>query len=138
MVRIVDYLVTILFLSFSSYLIYPRSNIPYPSLYNCPLADITRLINSYAVPPSREEYRTMFGGRSHPEKTVQEKGHADEHEHEHTMSDNFEDAPLVVFWRIILQQVIGWHWYLLSHITAGPNSGTYTYLSIPEQCILGF
>ncbi|KAI1367312.1 fatty acid desaturase-domain-containing protein [Xylaria arbuscula] len=74
------------------------------------------------VPPSREEYRTMFGGRSTPEKTVPEKVHEHEHGHEHTMSDNFEDAPLVVFWRIVLQQVIGWHWYLLSHITAGPNS----------------
>ncbi|KAI0523637.1 fatty acid desaturase-domain-containing protein [Xylaria bambusicola] len=72
------------------------------------------------VPPSREEYRTMFGGRSHPEKVVKEKSHG---EHDHDMHDNFEDAPLVVFWRIVLQQVIGWHWYLLSHITAGPDSG---------------
>ncbi|KAI0429812.1 hypothetical protein F5Y09DRAFT_342250 [Xylaria sp. FL1042] len=70
------------------------------------------------VPPSREEYRTLFSGRSHVERV---KG--DESEHGHDMlNDNFEDAPFVVFWRIILQQVIGWHWYLLSHITAGPDS----------------
>ncbi|KAI1281123.1 fatty acid desaturase-domain-containing protein [Xylaria sp. FL0933] len=53
------------------------------------------------VPPSREEYRTLFSGRSHVERVKVED---DEHEHEHDMNDNFEDAPFVVFWRIILQQ----------------------------------
>ncbi|KAI1384256.1 fatty acid desaturase-domain-containing protein [Hypoxylon trugodes] len=33
-----------------------------------------------------------------------------------------EDAPVVVFLRIVLQQILGWPWYLLTHITAGPNS----------------
>ncbi|KAI1426888.1 fatty acid desaturase-domain-containing protein [Xylaria sp. FL1777] len=75
------------------------------------------------VPPSREEYRTLFSGRSHVENTSKTTSHKDEGDHGHDMhNDNFEDAPFVVFWRIILQQVIGWHWYLISHITAGPNS----------------
>lgn len=33
-----------------------------------------------------------------------------------------EDAPLVTFLRIILQQVIGFPWYLLTNITAAPTS----------------
>ncbi|CAJ2504503.1 Uu.00g118970.m01.CDS01 [Anthostomella pinea] len=33
-----------------------------------------------------------------------------------------EDAPAMVVVRIIIQQVIGWPWYLLTHITAGPES----------------
>ncbi|KAI1348141.1 fatty acid desaturase-domain-containing protein [Xylaria sp. FL0043] len=52
------------------------------------------------VPPSREEYRTLFSGRSHVERVKVED---DEHEHD-MLNDNFEDAPFVVFWRIILQQ----------------------------------
>ncbi|KAM5367872.1 hypothetical protein ACJZ2D_009783 [Fusarium nematophilum] len=32
-----------------------------------------------------------------------------------------EDAPLVLFLRIILQQVIGWNWYILSNITCPPS-----------------
>ncbi|KAI1503075.1 delta-12 fatty acid desaturas-like protein [Biscogniauxia marginata] len=57
------------------------------------------------VPPLREEYKTMFTlGKNE------------------AWDDLMEDAPVVVFLRILLQQVIGWPWYLLSHITAGPNS----------------
>ena len=33
-----------------------------------------------------------------------------------------EDSPLVTFLRIILQQVIGFPWYLLTNITAAPTS----------------
>jgi hypothetical protein len=77
-----------------------------------------------AVPPSQEEYRTLFGSRK--QKAT---GHEVEH-HDHDMHDDvYEDAPFVVFLRIVLQQVIGWYWYLLSHITAGPNSGAYLHNS---------
>ncbi|GAW20030.1 hypothetical protein ANO14919_095240 [Xylariales sp. No.14919] len=82
------------------------------------------------VPPSREEYRTLFrGSKGQNEKTLKEAIHGGESEHGQDMlTDNFEDAPFVVFLRIILQQVIGWHWYLISHITAGPNSVSRTAL----------
>ena len=33
-----------------------------------------------------------------------------------------EDAPIVVLLRILFQQLAGWPWYLITHITAGPNS----------------
>jgi bifunctional Delta-12/omega-3 fatty acid desaturase len=33
-----------------------------------------------------------------------------------------EDAPLVLFLRILLQQVIGWNWYILSNITCPPTA----------------
>ncbi|KAI1115599.1 delta-12 fatty acid desaturas-like protein [Nemania sp. NC0429] len=33
-----------------------------------------------------------------------------------------EDSPAMVSCRILLQQLLGWPWYLLSHITAGPES----------------
>ncbi|KAI8954889.1 hypothetical protein F4801DRAFT_411911 [Xylaria longipes] len=33
-----------------------------------------------------------------------------------------EDSPLVISCRILLQQLLGWPWYLLTHITAGPES----------------
>ena len=33
-----------------------------------------------------------------------------------------EDAPIVTLLRIVLQQVIGWPWYLLVNITAAPTS----------------
>lgn len=33
-----------------------------------------------------------------------------------------EDSPIVTFLRIIVQQVIGWPWYLLTNITAAPSS----------------
>ncbi|KAI1338333.1 fatty acid desaturase-domain-containing protein [Xylariaceae sp. FL0016] len=55
------------------------------------------------VPPTRDEYGELFRGKVDLDELV-------------------EDAPVVVLLRIILQQVIGWPWYLLTHITAGPNS----------------
>ncbi|KAI0479447.1 delta-12 fatty acid desaturas-like protein [Xylariaceae sp. FL0804] len=33
-----------------------------------------------------------------------------------------EDSPILVSGRIICQQIFGWPWYLLTHITAGPKS----------------
>ncbi|KAI1881384.1 hypothetical protein JX265_000210 [Neoarthrinium moseri] len=55
------------------------------------------------VPPMRQEYSELFRGRVDLDHLV-------------------EDAPVVVLLRIIFQQAIGWPWYLLTHITAGPNS----------------
>jgi hypothetical protein len=57
------------------------------------------------VPPTRTEYRELFRGEVRVD-------------FDHAV----EDAPLVVLLRIVLQEVIGWPWYLLTHITAGPNS----------------
>lgn len=58
------------------------------------------------VPPLYKEYGRVFGNHT---------GRSD-------WDDMMEDAPIVVFLRILLQQLIGWPWYLLSHITAGSNS----------------
>lgn len=33
-----------------------------------------------------------------------------------------EDSPIIIFLRIILQQLVGWPWYLLTNITAAPSS----------------
>ena len=55
------------------------------------------------VPPHRDEYKELLKGKVDMEHMV-------------------EDAPLVVFLRIVLQQVIGFPYYLLTHITAAPNS----------------
>jgi bifunctional Delta-12/omega-3 fatty acid desaturase len=55
------------------------------------------------VPPMREEYKELFRGKIDLDHLV-------------------EDVPLVVLLRIVFQQAIGWPWYLLTHITAGPNS----------------
>lgn len=55
------------------------------------------------VPPMRDEYTELFRGKIDLEHLV-------------------EDAPLYVLTRIVFQQAIGWPWYLLTHITAGPNS----------------
>ncbi|KAI8624306.1 fatty acid desaturase-domain-containing protein [Xylariaceae sp. FL1651] len=77
------------------------------------------------VPPSREEYHTMFGQASVRNREVAKRvgdGNIGEEEPERLLDEILEDAPFVVFLRIVLQQVIGWHWYLLSHITAGPES----------------
>lgn len=38
------------------------------------------------------------------------------------LNDIGEDAPIVLFCRIILQQAIGWNWYILSNITAPPGA----------------
>ncbi|KAI1814688.1 fatty acid desaturase-domain-containing protein [Poronia punctata] len=69
------------------------------------------------VPPCRDEYQTLFGGSKRRLKEEEE-----EEEEEEEKEDMLEDAPIVVFLRIVLQQVVGWYWYLLCHITAGPNS----------------
>ncbi|KAI1326234.1 fatty acid desaturase-domain-containing protein [Xylariaceae sp. FL0255] len=75
------------------------------------------------VPPSREEYRTMFGRSStRGREAIKAAAAADGKETHIHEDDVFEDAPFVVLMRIVLQQLIGWHWYLLTHITAGPDS----------------
>ncbi|KAI0467000.1 delta-12 fatty acid desaturas-like protein [Xylaria cf. heliscus] len=49
-------------------------------------------------------------------------------EYEHTHAGQVawdhlgEDSPIVVSSRILVQQLLGWPWYLLTHITAGPQS----------------
>ncbi|KAI0024877.1 fatty acid desaturase-domain-containing protein [Xylariomycetidae sp. FL0641] len=55
------------------------------------------------VPPARTEYRELLRGKI-------------------DLDHMAEDAPVVVFLRILLQQLIGWPWYLWTHITAGPDS----------------
>ncbi|ORY65516.1 fatty acid desaturase-domain-containing protein [Pseudomassariella vexata] len=55
------------------------------------------------VPPLRQEYSELFRSKIH-------------------LDDMIEDAPVVVLLRIVIQQVIGWPWYLLTHITAAPES----------------
>lgn len=57
------------------------------------------------VPPQRGEYSKQI------------RAAAD------TLEDVGQDAPLVLFLRIILQQVIGWNWYIISNITC-PSSAT--------------
>ena len=56
------------------------------------------------VPPQRHEYARRIGVAL---EKVEEVG---------------EDAPVVLFLRIILQQLIGWNWYILSNITAPESS----------------
>ncbi|KAJ5117154.1 hypothetical protein N7448_004099 [Penicillium atrosanguineum] len=51
------------------------------------------------VPPRRGDYAEKIG---HAAEMLEEVG---------------QDAPLVLFLRIILQQTIGWNWYILSNIT---------------------
>jgi fatty acid desaturase len=55
------------------------------------------------VPPQRNEYARSIGMAL---EKIDEVG---------------EDAPVVLFFRIILQQLIGWNWYILSNITT-PNT----------------
>ncbi|TGJ80134.1 hypothetical protein E0Z10_g8632 [Xylaria hypoxylon] len=58
------------------------------------------------VPPSREEYRTLFrGSKGNGENTIQETSNEKESEHKHDMNDNFEDAPFVVLLRIQVRTV---------------------------------
>jgi hypothetical protein len=38
------------------------------------------------------------------------------------LADLGEDAPIVLLVRIILQQAIGWNWYILTNITASPGA----------------
>ena len=56
------------------------------------------------VPPQREEYASTLGFDVN------------------RLEELTEDAPIVTFLRIILQQVIGWPWYLLTNITASDTS----------------
>lgn len=56
------------------------------------------------VPPSRSVYAQKIG---HARDTLDEVG---------------QDAPLVLFLRILLQQAIGWNWYILSNITCPPSA----------------
>ncbi|KAK8119054.1 uncharacterized protein PG998_003680 [Apiospora kogelbergensis] len=55
------------------------------------------------VPPLRDEYQELFRGQIEIDHMI-------------------EDAPIVVLLRILFQQLVGWPWYLVTHITAGPNS----------------
>ncbi|RYP63240.1 hypothetical protein DL771_009365 [Monosporascus sp. 5C6A] len=55
------------------------------------------------VPPGRHEYAAKIG------KAVE------------ILDEVGQDAPLVLFLRIILQQAIGWNWYILTNITC-PSS----------------
>lgn len=41
---------------------------------------------------------------------------------EHGLDELIADAPAVTFLRIVLQQTIGWPWYLITNITAGRDS----------------
>ncbi|KAK2595804.1 hypothetical protein QQS21_006567 [Conoideocrella luteorostrata] len=56
------------------------------------------------VPPGRAEYAAKIGQMV---ETLDEVG---------------QDAPLVLFLRILLQQVIGWNWYIISNITCPPSA----------------
>lgn len=56
------------------------------------------------VPPRRGEYATKIG---HMAETLNEVG---------------QDAPVVLFLRILLQQTIGWNWYIISNITCPPSA----------------
>ncbi|KAI1253551.1 hypothetical protein MGN70_005761 [Eutypa lata] len=61
------------------------------------------------VPPTKAEYRELLRG------SVSASADLD-------VDHLVEDAPAVVLLRIVLQQLVGWPWYLLTHITAGPSS----------------
>ncbi|KAF5025511.1 hypothetical protein F66182_2416 [Fusarium sp. NRRL 66182] len=56
------------------------------------------------VPPGRGEYAAKIG------RAVE------------TLDEVGQDAPLVLFLRIILQQAIGWNWYILTNITCPSSS----------------
>ena len=56
------------------------------------------------VPPRRNDYAEKIG---HAAEVLDEVG---------------QDAPIVLFLRIILQQTIGWNWYILSNITCPPSA----------------
>ena len=56
------------------------------------------------VPPQRVEYASTLGVDIN------------------RLEELTEDAPIVTFLRIILQQAIGWPWYLLTNITASDTS----------------
>ncbi|OJJ42575.1 hypothetical protein ASPZODRAFT_76443 [Penicilliopsis zonata CBS 506.65] len=56
------------------------------------------------VPPQRAEYARKIG------RAIE------------MLDDIGQDAPLVLFLRILLQQAIGWNWYILSNITCPPSA----------------
>ncbi|KAJ5888768.1 hypothetical protein N7495_008809 [Penicillium taxi] len=56
------------------------------------------------VPPSRGEYAQKIGQAA---EFLEEAG---------------QDAPLMLFLRIIIQQAIGWNWYILTNITCPPSA----------------
>ncbi|KAJ5717967.1 hypothetical protein N7488_003613 [Penicillium malachiteum] len=56
------------------------------------------------VPPRRGEYAEKIG---HAVELLEEVG---------------QDSPLVLLIRILIQQIFGWNWYLLSHITCPPSA----------------
>ena len=56
------------------------------------------------VPPQREDYKASLTFNSEGSQTV------------------LEDSPIFVLLRILLQQVIGFPWYLLTNISAAPGS----------------
>ncbi len=56
------------------------------------------------VPPQRKEYAEKI---RHSVEFLDEVG---------------QDAPIVLFLRILLQQTIGWNWYILSNITCPPSA----------------
>jgi fatty acid desaturase len=55
------------------------------------------------VPPKKEEYANSLGMSAETLDNIKEMT---------------EDAPIVVLARIILQQLVGWPWYLINNITA--------------------
>jgi omega-6 fatty acid desaturase (delta-12 desaturase) len=61
-------------------------------------------LDHHYVPPRRLEYLQSFGS------------------HVRGLEELTEDAPLVTFLRIVLQQVLGWPWYLINNVTASPQS----------------
>ncbi|PYH57164.1 delta-12 fatty acid desaturas-like protein [Aspergillus niger CBS 101883] len=56
------------------------------------------------VPPLRQSYADSIG------QAVE------------TLEDIGQDAPFVLFLRILLQQTIGWNWYILTNITCPPTA----------------
>ncbi|KAL9109624.1 MAG: hypothetical protein Q9227_005804, partial [Pyrenula ochraceoflavens] len=56
------------------------------------------------VPPRKSEYAEKIG---HAVEFLDEVG---------------QDSPLVLFLRILLQQAIGWNWYIISNITCPPSA----------------
>ncbi|PWY67846.1 hypothetical protein BO83DRAFT_419146 [Aspergillus eucalypticola CBS 122712] len=62
------------------------------------------------VPPLRQSYADKIG------QAVE------------VLEDIGQDAPFVLFLRILLQQTIGWNWYILTNITCPPTA-------IPRKCL---
>lgn len=67
------------------------------------------------VPPQRGEYAAKIG------RAVD------------MIDDLGQDAPVVLFLRILLQQAIGWNWYIISNITCAPTAVTKKGMSAWRQ-----